>query len=271
MDINELRRHEHLSASSVATYLECGLAFRFRYLDHARAEFRPEALVFGSAVHEALAAYYLALAEGQRLDQDELLEVFVTSLRRVTAGDLPVQYKQGHDYDSLLKQGQEMLSVFHREIIDDQAEIVGVEMPFSLAVPGLPVPVIGVYDLVLRDADGVITIVDHKTAARAYSATEVDGNFQLTLYQVAARANGLADDEVLLRLDCLLKTKQPRFEQFYTTRNDLQEHMAVRRVLAAWEGVSKGVFLPAPANSWKCAGCVHPTACRQWFEARQAS
>jgi len=44
----------------------------------------------------------------------------------------------------------------------------GPEQPFIFAMAGPPVPLIGIYDLVLEDAAGVITIVDHKTASKAY-------------------------------------------------------------------------------------------------------
>ena len=131
---------------------------------------------------------------------------------------------------------------------------------------GLPVPLIGIYDLVIEDSSGVITIVDHKTSAKSYSLDQVDQNFQMTIYQAAAKANGFAGRELLLRLDTLIKTKTPKFEQYYTTRSQQDEQGALKRVLAAWEGISKGVYLPASAGSWRCSGCVYQEACGQWMK-----
>ncbi len=93
---------------------------------------------------------------------------------------------------------------------------------------------------------------------------EVNQNLQMTIYHLAARANGYGDREILLRLDCLIKTKVPKFEQFYTTRADWDERKMVKKIMAVWDGITKGVFIPND-TSWKCKGCGHKTACREWF------
>jgi putative RecB family exonuclease len=41
------------------------------------------------------------------------------------------------------------------------------------------------------------------------------------MYQIAAKQNGFADREILLRFDALIKTKTPKFEQYWTTRSCL--------------------------------------------------
>ena len=56
-------------------------------------------------------------------------------------------------------------------------------------------------------------------AGRAYGRDEVDNNMQMTVYQLAAKANGFADREILLRFDCLIKTMKPKFETYYTVRS----------------------------------------------------
>ena len=79
--------------------------------------------------------------------------------------------------------------------------------PSVLPSEGCPVPIIGAIDLVEEDIAGTIIVTDFKTSGRAYSNDEVDRNFQLTLYQMAVKANGFSDAEILLRFDCLIKTK----------------------------------------------------------------
>ncbi len=138
------------------------------------------------------------------------------------------------------------------------------EEPFIFEIEGLPVPLIGIFDLVLEDPAGVITIVDHKTASKAYILNEVNQNLQMSVYHLAARANGRGDREVLLRLDCLIKTKVPKFEQYYAVRSEWEKRRPVRKILAVWDGIEKGVFVPQD-NSWKCKGCGYQTACREWF------
>ena len=94
----------------------------------------------------------------------------------------------------------------------------------------------------------------------------MDRNFQLTLYQIATKTNGYSDREILLRFDCLIKTKTPKFEQYYTTRSDLDEQRAARKIAEVWNGIEKGVFIPNDGSSnWKCKGCAYKKACDDWF------
>ena len=92
----------------------------------------------------------------------------------------------------LLEQGKALLAVFHKEVPKENCRVLGIEQPFAFGLEGLPVPIIGVFDLVIEDEAGVVTIVDHKTCAKAYSDREIDDSFQLTVYHMAAKADGHA-------------------------------------------------------------------------------
>jgi len=126
--------------------------------------------------------------------------------------------------------------------------------------------IIGGIDLIERDKSATIIITDFKTSARAYSNDEVNKNFQLTLYEMALKANGYEDSNILLRFDCLIKTKQPKFESFYTTRDITDEIRARRKIIEVARGISKGIFIPndSPQN-WKCKGCSFKKNCDEWF------
>ena len=121
-------------------------------------------------------------------------------------------------------------------------------------------------DLIEEDESGTIIITDFKTAGKAYSADDVDKNMQMTLYQIAARYNGYSDREILLRLDCLIKTKTPKFEQYWTTRGELDERRLIKKIKQVADGISKGVFVPNDGH-WKCKGCSYRKACDEWFAA----
>jgi putative RecB family exonuclease len=125
--------------------------------------------------------------------------------------------------------------------------------------------VIGVYDLLEEDECGTLIIVDWKTAGKSYSRDDVDKNLQLTLYQLAAKGNGFHDKEILLWFDCLIKTKSPKFEQYYTTRSEVDERRIQKKILEVWKGIQKGVFIPNDGH-WKCKGCAYGKACEEWFQ-----
>ena len=79
---------------------------------------------------------------------------------------------------------------------------------------------VGSLDLVERDPEGRLVVVDLKTAARKYSDLQVEASLQLSVYSYATAMNGLADQEDLrLRFDVLTKTKQPELHRYWTQRD----------------------------------------------------
>ncbi len=81
---------------------------------------------------------------------------------------------------------------------------------------------------------------------------------------MAAKANGYAEREILLRFDALIKTKTPKFESYYTTRSEWDEKKTAKKIIKVWEGISKGIFIPND-TSWKCSNCAYKGACDEWF------
>ncbi len=58
MDISELRKLPHLSASSINDYVECGLLFKFGRIDKVPWESKSDALEFGTSIHKVLGEFY---------------------------------------------------------------------------------------------------------------------------------------------------------------------------------------------------------------------
>ena len=85
------------------------------------------------------------------------------------------------------------------------------------------------------------------------------------MYQIAAKHNGYGDREILLRFDTLIKTKTPKFEQYWTTRSELDERRLIKKAAQVWDGITKGVFV-ANDTSWKCKGCAYKQACDEYLE-----
>ncbi len=242
MNIQELRSQPHLSASAINEYCDCGLRYKLSRVDLLPPESTPAEMVLGSAIHRALADFYQELKSGRKLTTNELTTAFEKHWRFLT-----------HD----------LVNVFHREFKPDGSKIIGIEEPFSFNIAGLPVPIIGVYDLVL-DSEGVITICDTKTSQKAFSNADVDKNLQMSIYHLS-KANGHNDREkILLRLDVLIKTAIPKFAQYYTSRSELDEIKVTKKIKAVWDAICKKVFIPNP-ESWKCASCSYKSHCEAWF------
>ena len=88
------------------------------------------------------------------------------------------------------------------------------------------------------------------------------------MYQIAAKHNGYGDREILLRFDTLIKTKTPKFEQYWTTRSELDERRLIKKAAQVWDGITKGVFV-ANDTSWKCKGCAYKQACDEYLEGEE--
>ncbi|WP_319406278.1 PD-(D/E)XK nuclease family protein [uncultured Desulfosarcina sp.] len=265
MVLSELRQNDHLSASAILGYVDCSLAYKFGRIDKLPMEFKSDALEFGTCIHRVLENFYSARMIGEKLLLKHVHLLFETTWTDIAADRDDIRYAEGNDFKSLLMYGKDLLTAWYNKLPDDHFTILAIEEAFTFILPGIPIPVIGAMDLVEEDSAGTIIITDFKTSGRAYSKDEVDQNQQLTMYQIAAKRNGYADREILLRFDTLIKTKTPKFEQYWTVRSELDERRLIKKAAQVWDGISKGVFV-ANDTSWKCKGCAYKQACDEYLE-----
>jgi len=267
MKIEELRKGPHLSASSIESYIECSLSYRFSRIDRLKPEFLSDNMEFGKCIHQSLADFHQERMIGTIMTRDQLLERFVYYWTVRASDNEEIRYRPENNFESFLKQGKALLETYH-DSFSDNTTVLAIEEPFSFTIENLPVPIIGVMDLVEEDEQENIVITDFKSAAKSYTDNDVNKNPQLTLYQLACRSNGYHDRNIILKLDCLIKTKTPQFKRYYTARNRMDEIKAEKKIIQVWKGITKGVFIPND-GSWKCNECFYKTACNDWY--RQAA
>jgi putative RecB family exonuclease len=266
MELSDLRKSPHLSASSITTYQDCSLQYYFSRVKRLPMEFVADALSFGTVIHLVLAEFYKSKMAGDRLSLKDIHELYRQFWTREAKDRSEIKYAEGKDFNTYLMEGVDLLSAWFNKLPDDNFSVVAIEEAFVFEIDGIPIPIIGAIDLVEEDESGAVIITDFKTSSRAYSIDEIDQNPQITLYQMAAKANGFADREILLKFDCLVKTKTPKFEQYYTTRTKTDELRLIRIMQRVWDGINKAVFIPHP--SWKCPNCQYRQACDEWFLRR---
>jgi putative RecB family exonuclease len=227
-------------------------------------EFVADALEFGTVIHKVLAEYYQAKMTGDRMLLKDVHELFKKIWKETAEDRDDIQYAQGKDFNYYLMLGVDLLTAWYNKLPDDNFKVIGIEEAFSFEIPEIPVPVIGAIDLVEEDESGTVIITDFKTAGRKYGNDEITGNSQMTVYQLAMKSNGFGGREILLKFDCLIKTKTPKFEQYYTTRSYVDELRLIRKMQKAWDGISRGVYLPND-QSWRHKNCPYRQACDEWF------
>ena len=269
MNISEYRKGPHLSASAIAEYMECGLSYRFSRIDQLRPEFLSDNMTFGSCIHQALADFHQERLMGTIMTTECLQERFIYHWTIRAGENEEIKYKPDNSFNSLLEQGKALLKTYRESFSEDHTVVLAIEEPFRFNIENLPIPIVGVMDLVEEDNQGNIIITDFKTAARSYSESDVAKNPQLTLYHMASRFNGYGDRNIIMKLDVLIKTKTPQFKRYYTARDTWDELKAVKKIQAVWKGISKGVFIPND-TSWKCTECFYRIACNDWHREEAA-
>ncbi len=255
---HEIFDKPHLSYSQINTYLMCPLKYKFQYIDLIRPAFTSSALVFGSAIHEAVGAFYQSVLEGDCLTVSQVHDVY-RQIWESQNKEHEIGFFNGDSGDSLSKKVQSMLSVFVEQF-DPSVQIIGVEEPFSVEIEGTP-PLVGWIDSVELASDGTVTIVDLKTASKRYSEQNVRSNLQLTCYSLGAKSLGFNGD-TRYRLDVLLKTQKPELVKYETDRTETDRVRMTKTMKTVWEGIRKEIFFPK--EDWQCGQCAYGKICGEW-------
>jgi putative RecB family exonuclease len=256
---------DHLSYSQINTYLTCPQKYKYHYIDKLPWPFTPAALTFGSAIHSALEKFYLDRLRGSTTEFDVLKTIFSERLLQ-NAAEKEMKFKEGFDPIELQTQGFQLLKCFLKSVAPGQ--VLGVEESFRLELldsesgEALDVPLVGAVDLIEQTPDGVIELVDFKTAGQRYNEAAVQRDLQLSAYSLYARSAYAGEDApVNLRFDVLLKTKVPQCVSYRTQRTKADGKRFVQIAHKLWRAIQGENFYPNPG--WQCTDCPFVDKCRE--------
>jgi putative RecB family exonuclease len=249
----------HVSFSQLSTYLQCPERFRQRYLLDALPSHRASELVFGNAIHAALAVHHEHLMrEGVPLELGRLTDEFDDILAIAQQGDVPILWDDDEAPDVAREKGHALLALYHRDVRPHR--VLHVEVPFQFefhrAGEGEET-LAGIVDLIEEDSEGRIWITELKTAQRRYGQDRLLYDHQMSIYAAAREALGVPNAGLRYRL--LLKGKEPRIEDIVIVRDggqlDETRHV-LRQVLRA---IDQRIFYPV--RGWGCAKCPYRASC----------
>lgn len=259
---------DHLSYSSIGSYLTCSRAWKYHYIDKLPEPTTP-ALIFGSAIHDTVEKLISANTVSNEATSNPLSmqgagemfrELYQARLEKETDIDW-----QGTTIEDQLRLGERILTtpeVFEnlnrlRAKINADDEPM-IERRVELSVPGVDVPIIGFIDIVLSDG----TPADFKTAARAWTQGQAENSMQSLFYLAALNQAG---EEINWKFKHLVVTKtlSPKFQELEHAHEPRELFFLFDLIRSVWEGISAGVFIPNP-DSWKCSPkyCPHFMSCR---------
>jgi len=251
---------DHLSYSSLSQYLLCSHAWKLRYIDKVPTPTAP-ALVFGSAFHKTLEAH---LKTGEQLTS-LWPQMWLTQLER----EQNIDWSNEHAPELDATGERMMMAGDVQELVAEIAanfdgEPTNLERYVELAVPGVPVPIIGYIDIVTRD--GVPG--DFKTSSRMWTQTQAEAEIQPLFYLAALNQAGISVPDLRFRHYIFTKGRHPAAKAFETTHTASQLVWLFELIKSAWQAIEAGVYPMSGVGSWKCAPryCEYYTHCRGRYD-----
>ncbi len=244
----------HLSYSSVSTYLMCGRAWAFRYIEQIPTPTAPE-LVFGSAIHKAV--------EQHIVTKQPLLDLWSECWATQCAGEAEIAWGASTP-EEFCNDGIRLLS--NAKVQKALADIAGMcaetpvtERRIEMHVPGVPIPIIGYIDLM--DRNGIPG--DLKTSARSWTADRAQSELQSLFYLAALNQLGETVPSWTFRHYILVKTKTPQIQVFEHFHSLGEMFWMIELIQRAWRGIEQEIYLMNPSG-WKCS----PRYCEFWHLCR---
>jgi CRISPR/Cas system-associated exonuclease Cas4 (RecB family) len=261
MALSDLRALPHVSVSQLKTFLQCPRKYRYQYIDRLEAEFRPIALAFGTAWHEAIGHWLVHSFSENNMSREKVRALFCDTLKAgVNQPGPPVLFEDQENLEQVLDLGRRMLDVFFEKVTLPEA-VLGVEVPFVLELVHPSTgevaarPLIGALDAVVVQG-GTTSVWELKTGKKKWSADQKDFDPQPTAYSIAARELGYEADVVLL---VTTKTTRPDVQVERLVRPAADERELAEAVLDVLRAVRVGVDYRV--RSWACRSCPFATTC----------
>jgi putative RecB family exonuclease len=243
----------HLSHSQVSSWLRCPRAYQHRYLLNTPQERSSIHLLFGSSVHDAIAAEAQRRMDGDEggleYAQDAFKEMMVAKAI-ITDADIDLAKKTFNEW---LELGKGLIDAYFEHGVVDH--VVELEREFNLILPD-GTPLNGFLDFVVDKGDG-LEVVELKTAARSYSDMQVRLAEQATAY---AWSLGADQREVKVTYIVLVKTKVPKVQVIETVRGPKDVKRFQDLALSVGKGISSGCF-PRNQSVQNCSKCEFRDGC----------
>ena len=247
---------DHLSYSSISSYLSCGKAWKYRYIDKVQADPSPS-LIIGSCIHDTVEKIVECNSLG--IEGPEIAEFATQTVKERVENIEPINNTP--EAENVLQDVLRCVQSPHVQTavnalkakVDEQGAMI--ERKVTLELPEVDVPIIGYIDIILADG----TPADFKTAARSWTQEKAESEMQPIFYLGAMGQCGIPVNWKFKHL-VIVKNKIPKFQIFEHEHTPLEVFRLGVKVQEVWKSIKQGTFLPAAPGSWKCS----PKFCEYW-------
>ena len=240
---------EHLSYSSISSYMTCGKAWKYRYIDKVQAPTSPT-LIIGSTVHDTVEEIIRSRTLGTYgVDSAEFATKRLSE--RLLTADLPVDGPEAENAKNDVLRfftNPYILSELYNITakVDDAGPMI--ERKVTLEVPEVEIPIIGYIDIIL--SNGIPA--DFKTSAKSWTQEKAEAELQPVFYLGAMQQMGIPMNWEFWHI-VLVKTKQPKFQILKHHHWKAEVDRLMEQVQTVWKSINAGIFMPAAPGSWKCS------------------
>jgi putative RecB family exonuclease len=243
----------HLSVTQLRMYLRCPLQYFFRYACGLKMPPMGETAL-GRTIHETLKENYRQkIQSGMDLPLEQITDFFSDRWEKNAPEAV---FSDDENAGHLKDDGIGLLAAYHK-LVAPHVQPVAVEQEFLVNTGHTALPLNGYIDLI--DDKGVI--IDHKTTKRSFPVDAAAKDIQLTAYAMAHRAL-FNRPESSVRLDVMVRNKQPKIQQLQATRTQEDIDRFLRLIQQAERGINAEIFYPN--ENYMCGYCGYREMCEKW-------
>ena len=254
----------YLSVSRLKSFLSCRLKFYYEKVRGLRPPTSPNFQI-GKAVHAGLQHYHTARWRGGDASPEPVVQAYHAAFADLEKDD-PVDYGD-KDRQECVDTGERVLRAYlASERATDPRRILGVEVYLRMETGNLPIPLVGVLDLVVEGNVPVDFKTVHSTPDLEDEAWQ--NEIQLTAYHMLLEdATGEVPGPG--ELIYLAKLKTPKILKQTLTPVDAQRIDRFRALADRYvEGVQREEYYPSPGMA--CRWCSFRTQGAAWKGANVA-
>lgn len=241
-----------LSYSSLNTYQQCPLKYKYREIDHV-AEPKSKEQVFGTLVHSTMKFIHAPRTLSPSLEQ--ALDYFATRWNS-DVFDSPSEER------AAFSQGVQMIQKYYQDNDISQVTVLDLESPFRIDIGDDDDrhAVSGIIDRIDKTPLGY-EIIDYKTSRKMPSQQDIDNDIQLSIYLKAFLDRYPKERE---RLDTITVSLYflKHGVKLSSTRTTAQLEQVERLFLDVIHEIADSAF--APMLSPLCDWCGYKKICPMW-------
>jgi CRISPR/Cas system-associated exonuclease Cas4 (RecB family) len=239
-----------LSFSTVSQYVNCSMRVWYEKIDQLpKRGGMTRKMLFGIALHSAVASYFRGILNNMEMDLDQLVRVFRIRYEAWPGND-PLKNKQS--IDVLCSEAKSLLEMFLRS--DLPRTIIAVERPIQYALTS-QLQSVGQIDLLARDDDGVLNIIELKSSSKKPTPDQIlKYEEQCLVYAMGFKEPVKAKAWLFLR-----RKKSPAFETLDLDINKIDYDEVIDKFTSVARSISNGIHFRN--RTWQCNNCPYNYMC----------